>query len=210
MRDRIPTYPGRIVLTPVDRERNIFDMSRADEPIQEGTPLNRKTLFSDEAVLEFGMESDATPSDAMIYLNRRRASFESEMNQKQDLFENEIRGIVGNLGNAATIVSGSYAGIGGSIASFTLPIKPIALFIHREASRGIYYYNIGYGFGFSLFSNGATRWVEHISASTYSSVDRVYSLSGNTVSIETNSSDPSFTLNSQYEVYNYVAIGAKE
>lgn len=46
MQDRISQYPGRIKLVPVDLENGIYDVVRADEPIQEGTPLNAANLFS--------------------------------------------------------------------------------------------------------------------------------------------------------------------
>lgn len=44
--DRVPTYPGRILLTPVDGMPDTFTMSRADEPTIEGTPLDKATLES--------------------------------------------------------------------------------------------------------------------------------------------------------------------
>ncbi len=44
MKNRIPTYAGRVKLIPVDGEENTFDMVRADEPIDEGTPLNKRLL----------------------------------------------------------------------------------------------------------------------------------------------------------------------
>lgn len=44
VKDRIPTYPGRVKLTPVTGEENTYDMARADAPIETGTPLN-KALF---------------------------------------------------------------------------------------------------------------------------------------------------------------------
>ena len=49
MQDRISQYPGRIKLVPVDLENGIYDVVRADEPIQEGTPLNAANLFSGAA-----------------------------------------------------------------------------------------------------------------------------------------------------------------
>lgn len=39
--DRVPTYPGRVKLNPVPGKTNTFDMVRADEPLVEGTPVNR-------------------------------------------------------------------------------------------------------------------------------------------------------------------------
>lgn len=52
MQDRISTYPGRIKLIPVDTNNGIYDVVRADEPTQEGTPLNTANLFSSLASQE--------------------------------------------------------------------------------------------------------------------------------------------------------------
>ena len=46
--DRIPTYPGRVTLTPVSGAANTYDLVRADQPIDEGTPIN-KALFDQKA-----------------------------------------------------------------------------------------------------------------------------------------------------------------
>lgn len=45
-KDRVPTYPGRVVLTPVEGETNTFDLVRADEPTEAGTPLDKATFNS--------------------------------------------------------------------------------------------------------------------------------------------------------------------
>lgn len=42
--DRVPTYPGRVTLTPVDGQANTYDMVRADAPREEGTPINKNLL----------------------------------------------------------------------------------------------------------------------------------------------------------------------
>lgn len=44
--DRVPTYPGRITLTPVSGQENTYDMVRADLPVVEGTPINKKLFDS--------------------------------------------------------------------------------------------------------------------------------------------------------------------
>lgn len=44
--NRVPTYPGRVVLTPVSGQANTFDMVRADAPRVEGTPLDKATFES--------------------------------------------------------------------------------------------------------------------------------------------------------------------
>ena len=65
MKDRVPTYPGRVKLTPVEGQANTYDMERADSPVEVGTPLNKATLLSDVVAAAYKLEEDeATPSNA--------------------------------------------------------------------------------------------------------------------------------------------------
>ena len=57
--DRVPTYPGRVTLTPVSGEENTFDMKRADLPLVEGTPIN-KALFDSK--------TDSLVDDVTVYV----------------------------------------------------------------------------------------------------------------------------------------------
>lgn len=50
MQDRISAYPGRVKLTPVAGQADTYDLTRADQPTQEGTPLNKAALLSDTTV----------------------------------------------------------------------------------------------------------------------------------------------------------------
>ena len=59
--DRIPTYPGRVVLTPVAGAENTFDMTRADLPVNPGTPIN-KVLFDSKA--------DRVTEDVTVYVSQ--------------------------------------------------------------------------------------------------------------------------------------------
>lgn len=70
MRNRKPRYPGRIKLIPVSGQPNTFDVIRADEPTEIGTPLNMKTLLSDETAASYGKDSTAVPDDILSMLNR--------------------------------------------------------------------------------------------------------------------------------------------
>lgn len=45
-KDRVPNHPGRIELIPVEGQPNIFDMARADDPLDVGTPINKALLQS--------------------------------------------------------------------------------------------------------------------------------------------------------------------
>lgn len=71
MKDRIPTYPGRVKLTPVSGQTNTYDMVRADEPVQEGTPLNKNTLLRDATAEALGLTADATVDEALGALNTK-------------------------------------------------------------------------------------------------------------------------------------------
>lgn len=65
MKNRVPTYPGRVTLTPVSGAANTYDMVRADVPIEEGTPLNKDTMLQDSTAALLSLETDATPDDAL-------------------------------------------------------------------------------------------------------------------------------------------------
>lgn len=69
MQDRIPLYPGRVTLTPVAGQANTYDMTRADQPTQEGTPINKATLLKDATAAKFGLGADALPDDAFQALS---------------------------------------------------------------------------------------------------------------------------------------------
>lgn len=45
-KDRVPTNPGRIVLEPVAGQTNTYKMTRADNPTEEGTPIDKATFNS--------------------------------------------------------------------------------------------------------------------------------------------------------------------
>ena len=60
VKDRIPTYPGRVKLTPVAGQANTYDMVRADSPVEPGTPINKALLDSKANVLT---------ADITLYVN---------------------------------------------------------------------------------------------------------------------------------------------
>lgn len=70
MQDRVPLYPGRVTLTPVAGQENTFDMARADQPTQEGTPLNKATLLKDITAAKFGKDTGAVPDDVLDVLSK--------------------------------------------------------------------------------------------------------------------------------------------
>lgn len=70
MQDRIPLYPGRVKMTPVAGQANTYDMVRADDPTQAGTPLNKATLLKDATAALFGLTAAAVPDDVFAFLGK--------------------------------------------------------------------------------------------------------------------------------------------
>lgn len=78
MQDRVPLYPGRVTLTPVSGQANTFDLTRADRPLQEGTPLNKASLLKDATAALYGLGTDAVPDDALHLLSRFQGGLGNE------------------------------------------------------------------------------------------------------------------------------------
>ena len=70
MKDRISTYPGRVKLTPVSGQENVYDLERWDSPTETGTPLSKATLLADAVAEAFGGDSNSTPNDVLEYFSR--------------------------------------------------------------------------------------------------------------------------------------------
>lgn len=68
MQDRVSLYPGRVKLEPVAGQANTYDLTRADQPTQEGTPLNKASLLKDYTCGLLGLSSTAVPDDALLAL----------------------------------------------------------------------------------------------------------------------------------------------
>ena len=47
MKDRTPKFPGRVKLQPVAGQTDTYDMTRADDPDDTGTPFNKRTMLQD-------------------------------------------------------------------------------------------------------------------------------------------------------------------
>lgn len=78
MKDRVSLYPGRVTLTPVSGQANTFDLTRADQPTQEGTPLNKASLLKDATAALFGLPNTAVPDDALHLLSRFQSGLGNE------------------------------------------------------------------------------------------------------------------------------------
>lgn len=70
MQDRVPLYPGRVTMTPVEGQANTYDMVRADQPTQAGTPLSKANLLKDTTAAQFGLGAGAVPDDVLSWLGK--------------------------------------------------------------------------------------------------------------------------------------------
>lgn len=70
MKDRVSLHPGRIKLIPVEGQENTYDLERADEPVQEGTPLNKNSILKDTTAELFGMNEEALPDEVFAELSK--------------------------------------------------------------------------------------------------------------------------------------------
>ena len=65
MQDRVSQYPGRVKLTPVSGQENVYDMEWADGATVAGTALNKANLLTDATAALFGLGTDAVPDDVL-------------------------------------------------------------------------------------------------------------------------------------------------
>lgn len=184
MKDRIPTYAGRIRLTPVENQPNVYDTERADEPIQEGTPLNSQNLLSDETAELLGFSQDSTPNDAFVALLEK-------------------------INNGSKIQTGSYVGTGEATKTLMFDFTPKIIVISRN---GISYdfggpKEAGYIGVFTAGSDWQYIWAG--SSTVYKTeakfADQSIILKGNGDTLNGTAARASF--NQQDITYSYVAIG---
>ena len=103
MQDRVPLYPGRVKLTPVAGQENVYDMVRADQPTQEGTPLNKNSLLKDATAALFQLSGDtALPDKVFEILSKAALAGDNGILTTPD----------GNRVPRLTIEKGTYTGTG--------------------------------------------------------------------------------------------------
>lgn len=73
MQDRVPTYPGRVLLEPVSGEPNKYDLSMADEPTAAGSAYNKANVLPDDLCAMLGLPTTAEPKDAFLRLRKMSA-----------------------------------------------------------------------------------------------------------------------------------------
>lgn len=161
MKDRIPTKPGRVLLTPEDGSTPFYaTMERADEPTQEGTPLNKSTLLSDETeVAIWEVAQGRTVNDALKMLADvsygRVASLTLTIN---DTDGNPIPDVTVRLDSSPTVGDDPTTGTDGTIK--------------LDTNAGEHTVYLVYPLGYSAESESQTVQVTGNTAITVQSVSR--------------------------------------
>ena len=132
MQDRVSLYPGRVKIEPVAGQAKLYDITRADQPTQEGTPLNKANLLSDnvaaaiKALLASQTDGPETPNDALAIL----AQAVDAAATKAD--------VVDSKGNCE-IYYGSYVGnSSNTTTTMTFPHKPIAVMVCGRSYKSMF------------------------------------------------------------------------
>lgn len=91
MKDRVPTYPGRVSLTPLGD--NLYTLAREDDPTEEGTKLSKVNLLSDDAALAVWNNTPpnilCTPSTALEHLGNNAFHVGDILTTARDLSTDE-------------------------------------------------------------------------------------------------------------------------
>lgn len=69
MKDRVPAYPGRVMLTYPDGTQVTVTLERADEPVVVGSAYSKANVLPDEVCDALGIDrEDSEPKDAIAQL----------------------------------------------------------------------------------------------------------------------------------------------
>lgn len=195
MKDRVPLYPGRVKLTPVAGQSDVYDMTRADQPTQAGDPINKATLLKDATAALFGLGTDAVPDDVLAKLAGTALIGYDVQTESPNRLTDMLGNTILNL-PAVQIATGSYVGTGtaGSDNPNTLTFGFVAKLVIVFLS----------GTTWAMFINNNTSENKAVSATTNYG-NNAYTFSGNSVSWYANSSN--YQLNGSGTDYYYIAIG---
>lgn len=197
MQDRVPLYPGRVTLTPVSGQANTYDLTRADQPTQEGTPLNKASLLNDATAALYGLPNTAVPDDVLSKIKTLIDSANANANTK------------------ARIATGSYTGTGTYGAShpnsLTFAFEPAVLLVSSPGNYGLE------GFGYDSSSNVTYAMIGSVLTTSYKQYFGI-GVNANATGYGKKSSDGKTFFwyntasaanqwNESKKVYHYIAIG---
>lgn len=113
MKDRVPTYPGRTKIIHEDGTVEYVTLERADDPLDEGTPLNKGTLLDDTACTVLDIPLTSVPNDAFLALATGAGKYGYLFTVLDDMGDPvegvAISGVVANDGSACMTDSNGIA-----------------------------------------------------------------------------------------------------
>lgn len=205
MQDRVSLYPGRVKLTPVAGQDNLYDLTRADQPTQDGTPLNKATLLNDDTAALYGLDEAAVPDDVLSIIKTLLDTAQSTANGR------------------AIISVGTYQGTGivhsrDNPKRLTFGFTPKFFILHTGESL---YYSGTYGSGISIAnyllvpykngkeismtveSSGSPNYYKHVNVTLANNAASWYAIS----SSSSYPADAGTNFNSSGKTYYYISIG---
>lgn len=224
MKDRTPTFPNRVKITPEDGSPAYYaTVTRADEPTQAGDPLNKNTFLTDTTAALFGMDNTALPNNIFSFLGQYNlhwwkvtdsAGTETYV-QSENRNEHPDFGSVGSLSyvylgvpfqnsvDAKNTYVGSYTGNGkygsGKKNSITFSFVPKFLVVVKNVQQLV---NVQYDYDSNLMIWIDGMVEDHVTATPGY---RTYSRRDNTV--YWHSVDADSQMNTDGTKYFYFAIG---
>ena len=124
MQDRVSQYPGRVKLTPVSGQENVYDMEWADGATVAGTALNKASLLTDATAALFGLGADAVPDDVLEKARSLITAAQNTANSANSSANNRLK-----------IITGSYTGSGSDSKTISVSGTPHVLLIARKYSE---------------------------------------------------------------------------
>ena len=92
MKDRVSLYPNRYKLTPVSGQADTYDLSRADEPLEAGTPITKNTMLTDNVAFHMGLGADALPTEMWALTNANFKAQRTVFNADGSITETALNG----------------------------------------------------------------------------------------------------------------------
>lgn len=165
MKDRQPTRPGRVKITPESGEAFYAVMEMADEPTEVGTPPTKANLLKDTTAALFGGDENMVPDDALVALKTLI----------DDLTPQKV--------GAAQIVYGTVQGTGTSKVVVNSPFYPQLILVSglyiRDYDSSEHYYTVvsgpNSGFGQTFYDFEANDYISPVKT-TVTESDGVYSI----------------------------------
>lgn len=187
MRDRQPTQPGRVLLTPENGDAPFYAiMEMADEPTDIGTPPTKVNLLKDTTAALLGGGADMVPDEALVIL--------------ANAVKNNERSIASILSEGCKIETGSYVGNGGATNTRTFSFNPNLLIVVNGTS------GIGTGSSGYTDNTGALFLRTQIGSAINSNLATL-TWSEKTFSLTHASKEARYAYNESNITYNYIAMG---